>query len=57
MEMEQRPAQKELELEEQRMKLEQENDQRREAFIMQMIRIFAKNCGPPTLTDQANTKK
>ena len=41
MEMEERRAQKELELEEKRMELEQENDQCREAFIMQMIQILA----------------
>ena len=43
MEMEDRRAQKQLELEEKRMKLELENDQHREAFIMQMIQIFAKS--------------
>ena len=42
IEMEERQAQKELELEEKQMKLEQENDQHKEAFIMQMIQIFAK---------------
>ena len=41
MEMEERRAQKELELEEKRIELEQENDQCREAFIMQMIQILA----------------
>ena len=45
------------------MKLKQENDQGREAFIMQMIQIFAKskdthvNCGPATLADQVKIKK
>ena len=45
------------------MKLEQENDQCREAFIMQMTQVFAKskdmsvNCGPATLTDQVKIKK
>jgi len=39
--MEERRAQIELELEELPMKLEQENDKCREAFIMQMIEIFA----------------
>ena len=61
MEMEERRAQKELELEEKRIELEQENDQCREAFIMQMIQILAKsrhkNCGPATLTDQVKKNK
>ena len=43
MEMEERRAQKELELEEKRIELEQENDQCKEAFIMQMIQILAKS--------------
>ena len=47
-----RQAQKELGLEEKQMKLKQENDQHKEAFIMQMIQIFAKCIDTKTLVLQ-----